>query len=83
MLFCPSILSNIVFLSRDNVVSIRKIDKQELFLKITNQIVTPQDEKTLNVWNEMLNYLVDIPSYLFNSRIDKESVDTLKNTIDK
>ena len=53
-----------------------------MFLKITNQIVTPQEEKALSVWNEMLNHLVEVPSYMFASRIDKESVDKLKETIE-
>lgn len=75
-------LSNVIFLYSDKKVSSRKLDSTESFLKITNHIVTPQDERALEGCNEVLNSLVNLNNFVVYTKQNKKSIDVLKKIVD-
>ena len=74
-------LTNTIFLYNDKKVSSRKLESTESFFKITNHIVTPQDEKALQGCNEVLDSLVNLNNYVIYTKQNKKSIDELKRVI--
>ena len=75
-------LNHIVFFYEDKIVSSRKLESTESFLKLTNHIVTPQDVKSLEGCNEVLDSIVKLDNYVLYTKQNKKSIEELKRIID-
>ena len=75
-------LSNVIFLYEDDINQLIKLEKTEAFLKITNQVVTPQNDRGLEAMNKVIDKIVSLDNYLLFAKFNKESVNIVKNIID-
>lgn len=75
-------LKDVVFLYQNSSNSITRLSKRDAFMKLMHQIVAPQDEKSFDKWNKIIDKILDLPCYLLGCNISKAAVDLLKGEIE-
>ncbi len=75
-------LKHIIFLYNSKKVMSEKIDNTDAFFKITNQLVTPQNEIGLERCNKVLDSMVLLDNYIIYSKQNKKTIKEIKKSID-
>ncbi len=69
------VLIKMILFVNQNTNSLIKLEKRDAFLKISNLVVTPQEEQGVKTWNEMVDSLMNVPSYSCSYTFDKSIID--------
>lgn len=76
-------LTNLVFVHRDTVPSIKQITKKEEFLLLMPHITNSSFMYNRDKWNHLTNRLMEIDAIIQYCNISYDSVETLKNYLEE
>lgn len=76
-------LTNLVFVHRDTIPSIKTITKKEEFLLLMPHITNSSFMYNREKWNHLTNRLMEINGVILYCNISYDSVDTLKNYLEE
>ena len=76
-------LTNLVFVHRSDIPSIKTVTKKEEFLYLMPHITNSSFMYNREKWNQLTNKLIEINACVWNCNISYDSVDTLKQYLEE